>query len=202
MTQQNPSLSERFLSQLNESNFSQAAHLLRTMDSRKAVAAIPLVLDYLRAHAGDLKTRSQVHLPSSSRVAHTPELDDLHPNQIDASVWKSMLTQLAGSGIRYNEEKSVKPALDVLKLSVRTRRDDVLSKVLSVVHKIRRGEHYAHALLQKAGVHPTALNLLEVLNHLDAHKGKLPEEQQPHIASYVEHVKKEIFTRAVKPYRL
>lgn len=197
-----PSLQERFIRALNEENFDQAAHHLEHMDTKKAVAAIPLVLDYLKNHAGKRVARGQVHIAPSQRSQAPIELHGLHPNLIPAKLWSAMLKKLAGSGIRYNNEESVNPALDVLRLSVRTRRDDVLPHILAVVHKIRKGEHYEEALQQKTGIHPTPVALLEVLNHLEAHTEKLETHQQTHVAPYVAHVTNEVQGRRVRNYRL
>ncbi len=197
-----PSLQERFISALNDENFSQAAHHLEHMDTPKAIAAIPLVLDYLRHHAEELRTRAQVHLPAGKRSTAPLELHDLHPNLIPAKLWAAMLKKLAGSKVRYNDEDAVKPALDVLRLSVRTRREDVLPHILAVVHKIRRGEHYDKSIQQKIGIHPTPVGLLEVLNHLEAHTEKLPIHQQDHVPAYGAHVNKEVLERQVRNYRL
>ncbi len=197
-----PSLQERFIHALNAGNFDQAAHHIEHMDPKKAVAAIPLILDYLRDHAANLKSRQQVHLSRSQRSENPVQLHDLHPNQLPAKLWSAMLKKLAGSGIRYDNEESVQPALDVLRLSVRTRRDDVLPQILPAVHKIRKGKHYEIALQQKIGIHTTPMAILEVLNHLEAHTEKLEAHQQGHMAPYVAHVTNEVQERCVRNYRL
>ncbi|GEM_PF-5887091 len=193
------SLQERFITALNREEFGQVAHHLEHMDTQKGLAAIPLVLEYLKNHEKERRARDKKYTKQKEKPI---ELHDLNVNLIPAALWASMLRKLNGRGVRFDDKEATQTAVDVLQLAVKTRRDDVLPHILEVVHRIRRGSHYKSGAEDGRLDNRVAVSLLGVLHRLDEHKECIREGHQKTLPKYIQHVQNEAVNRQIRIFRM